>query len=98
MILELVTLDIKQGSNAAFEEALDKAQSVISQSMGYVGHQFHKCIEQENRYVFLIRWQTLEDHTKGFRESDLFQQWRALIGPYFENPPFVQHYELKFEK
>lgn len=97
MILELVTLDIKQGTNTAFEEALEKAQAVISQSKGYLGHQFQKCIEQENRYVLLIRWQTLEDHTKGFRESELFQQWRALIGPYFENPPFVQHYELKFE-
>lgn len=97
MILELATIDVKQGTNQAFEESLEKAQAVISKSKGYIGLQFHKCIEQDNRYVLLIRWQTLEDHTKGFRESELFQQWRALIGPYFENPPFVQHYELKFE-
>lgn len=94
MILELATIDIKQGANAMFEEALEKAQAVISQSKGYLGHQFQKCIEQDNRYVLLIRWQTLEDHTKGFRESELFKEWRSLIGPYFENPPFVQHYTL----
>lgn len=97
MILELATVDIKMGTNTAFEEALQKAQSVISRSKGYIDHQFQKCIEQDNRYIFLIRWDTLEDHTKGFRESELFKEWRSLIGPYFESPPFVQHYELKFE-
>ena len=97
MILELATVDIKQGTNKEFEKALEKAQFVISKSKGYVGHQFQKCIEQDNRYVLLIRWETVEDHTKGFRESELFKEWRTLIGPYFESPPFVQHYEVKFE-
>jgi heme-degrading monooxygenase HmoA len=97
MILELATIEIKPGTNTAFEGALEKAQAVISRAKGYMGHQFQKCIEQENKYVLLIRWQTLEDHTVGFRESELFKEWRALIGPYFETPPFVQHYELKFE-
>ena len=96
-ILELATVDIKSGAKAEFEDALNKAQYVISKSKGYIGHQFQKCIEQDNRYVLLIRWETLEDHTKGFRESELFKEWRALIGPYFETPPMVQHYELKFE-
>ena len=97
MILELATIDIKPGTNIEFEQHLEKAQSVISKAGGYIGHQFQKCIEQDNRYVLLIRWETLEDHTKGFRESELFKEWRALIGPFFETPPFVQHYELKFE-
>ena len=97
MILELATIDIKPGTSTEFETALEKAQSVISQSKGYIGHQFQKCLEQDNSYVLLIRWQTLEDHTKGFRESALFTAWRALIGQFFETPPFVQHYQLKFE-
>ena len=97
MILELATIDIKKATNKDFESALENAQHIISKSKGYISHQFHQCMEQDNRYVLLIRWETLEDHTKGFRESELFKEWRALIGPYFENPPFVQHYELKFE-
>ena len=92
MILEIATIDIKQGTNAAFEINLEKAQHVISRSKGYIGHQFQKCLEQDNRYVLLIRWQTLEDHTKGFRGSELFKEWRALIGPFFETPPAVQHF------
>ena len=97
MILELATIDIVQGTNIAFEQNLEKAQSVISKAAGYISHQFQKCVEQDNRYVLLIRWETLEDHTKGFRESELFKEWRALIGPYFETAPMVQHYQLRFE-
>jgi heme-degrading monooxygenase HmoA len=97
MVLELATIDIKQGTNSDFEKSLEIAQHVINQSKGYISHQFHKCMEQDNRYVLLIRWQTLEDHTKGFRESELFTQWRALIGPFFETAPMVQHYEMKYE-
>ncbi len=97
MVLELATVDIKKGTGIEFESNLEKAQNVISRSAGYLGHQFQKCLEQEDRYILLIRWQTLEDHTIGFRGSDLFTEWRALIGSFFASPPMVQHYELKFE-
>lgn len=93
MILELATIDIKPSTNAEFEQNLEKAQAVISQSKGYMGHDFKKCVEQQNRYVLLIRWESLEAHTIGFRESELFKEWRGLIGPFFENPPVVLHYE-----
>jgi heme-degrading monooxygenase HmoA len=92
MILELATIDIKPNTNTEFEAALSKAQHVISQSKGYLGHQFKKCIEKENRYILLIQWETLEDHTIGFRESPLFIEWRALIGLFFESSPQVQHF------
>jgi heme-degrading monooxygenase HmoA len=97
MILELATIDIKQGTNADFEQNLEKAQYVISQSKGYLGHEFQKCIERDNRYILLIKWANLKAHTEGFRNSELFKEWRALIGPFFENPPVVEHFDLKFK-
>ena len=97
MVLELATIDIKQGANAAFEVNLGKAQHVISQSEGYIGHQFQKSMERDNRYILLIKWTTLAAHTEGFRGSELFKEWRALIGPFFENPPVVEHFEMTFE-
>jgi heme-degrading monooxygenase HmoA len=97
MILELATIDIKPGTNAQFEVNLEAAQAVISRAEGYLGHQFQHCIEQENRYVLLIRWETLEAHTIGFRTSELFKEWRALIGEFFEKPPVVQHFNCTFD-
>ena len=96
MVLEIATIDVKSGTNADFERSLEQAQRVISKSEGYLSHTFEKCMEQECRYVLLIRWSSLEAHTEGFRGSELFKEWRALIGPYFANPPHVQHFEKLF--
>jgi heme-degrading monooxygenase HmoA len=93
MILELAILDIKATELASFENVLPNAKAVISQAKGFVSIEFKKCIETVGKYVLLIHWETLEDHTVGFRESDLFTQWRAIIGPFFNSPPFVEHYE-----
>jgi heme-degrading monooxygenase HmoA len=93
MILELAIIEIKEGTNAAFEKKLDQAQHVLSQAEGYIGHEFKKCIERNNRYILLIKWTTLTAHTEGFRGSELFKEWRSLIGHFFEKPPFVEHYE-----
>ncbi len=98
MILELATIDIKHGTNADFERNLDAAQHVINKSKGYISHEFQKCMEVENRYILLIKWESLEAHTEGFRKSELFTQWRGYIGQFFETPPMVQHYELKFKQ
>jgi heme-degrading monooxygenase HmoA len=97
MILEIANLTIKPGTNADFEKNLEQAQAVISRAEGYLGHQFQQCIERENGYVLLIRWTSLEAHTEGFRGSELFKEWRGLIGQFFDSPPLVEHYELKFE-
>jgi heme-degrading monooxygenase HmoA len=93
MILELAIIEIKEGTNIAFEKNLDQAQHVLSQAEGYIGHEFKKCIERNNRYILLIKWTTLTAHTEGFRGSELFKEWRSLIGHFFENPPLVEHYE-----
>ncbi len=92
MILELATIDIQKGKNSEFEVNLAQAKEVISQAKGFQSIDFQRCIEIENRYVLFIYWDTLEDHTEGFRNSELFMQWRVLIGHFFENPPLVQHF------
>ena len=53
-----------------------------------------RSIETPGRYLLMIYWDTLEDHTVGFRGSDLFSQWRAIVGPFFAQPPVVEHLEL----
>ncbi len=92
MILELATILVKEGSAKEFTLALSKAEKVLKQAQGYISHEFKQCIEEENKFILMIKWETLEAHTKGFRESELFQQWRTIIGSYFESTPNVVHY------
>jgi heme-degrading monooxygenase HmoA len=93
MILEHAVITIRPGTADQFEEALVKGREVIAASHGFISLQLHRGIEQSDQYTLLIRWETLEDHTVGFRESDAFPRWRELIGPYFEGQPVVEHWE-----
>jgi len=97
MILELAILEIKEGQLSEFESNLEKAQNVINQSEGYIGHEFQQCMEEPNKYILLIKWESLEAHEIGFRKSELFKEWRGLIGSYFAGTPTVQHYKMKFK-
>lgn len=95
MILELADIRIKPGQQAAFDEAIQRGiGTVISKAKGYQGHTVHKGIESPNRYVLQIRWATLENHTVDFRESAAFADWRAIVGPFFDGPPTVEHFDL----
>jgi heme-degrading monooxygenase HmoA len=93
VILEAAVLQVREGAEAAFEEAMVKAAPVIAGSLGYIAHELQRCIETKGRYLLLVRWETLEAHTVGFRQSSAFVEWRTLIGPFFEAPPTVEHYE-----
>lgn len=92
MIIEHALITIQPGRQAEFEEQFPNAKAVISQANGFVDLRLHRGIETPNTYLLLIRWQTLEDHTIGFRESALFGEWRAIIGPFFAGPPVVDHF------
>jgi len=94
MILELATFDIKNGQTEAFKTSCEKAKAVVSQSKGFQALEFHQCIETPNKFVLMISWDTLEDHTIGFRKSELFKEWRAILSPYFNSPPVAEHYEI----
>ena len=95
MILELADIRIHPGQNSAFEEAIQRGlATVFSGVKGVRSHSVNRGIESTERYVLQIEWDTLEDHTVGFRQSDAFAQWRAIVGPFFAGPPTVEHFEL----
>jgi heme-degrading monooxygenase HmoA len=92
LILEVAILDVRAGQEKEFEISFAKAQDIIASMPGYVSHQLQRNIEQPRRYILLVNWQTLEDHTIGFRESEQYQTWRALLHHYYDPFPEVEHY------
>ncbi|MFD1215629.1 MULTISPECIES: antibiotic biosynthesis monooxygenase family protein [Microbulbifer] len=92
MILEVAVLDVKPGLTQEFEAAFAKAQKIISSMSGYISHQLQKCLEKENRYILLVNWGKLEDHTEGFRKSPEYQEWKALLHHFYDPFPEVEHY------
>ena len=95
MILELADIRIQPGQQAAFDEAIQRGiRTVISQAKGFKGFKVNKGVESPERYVLMIFWESLQDHTVAFREGALFPQWRAIVGPFFAGPPTVEHFTL----
>ena len=96
MILESAHLDVKSGQEDAFEVAFAEAKSIIASMPGFVSLELQRCIETPTRYLLLVQWRTLEDHTIGFRTSPDYQQWKALLHHFYDPFPTVEHYERRF--
>ena len=95
MIIEIADFSVAPEQQQAFVLTLQKAvANVLSQSRGYRGHGIVSGIENPGRCVLTVHWDSVEDHTVGFRQSELFTQWRSIIGPFFAAPPVVEHFEL----
>lgn len=64
-------LHIKEGLEQEFEDAFRQAAPIISGMKGYITHSLSKCMEETHKYLLLVEWETLEDHTEGFRGSSV---------------------------
>ncbi len=93
MILEHVVLDVIPGEEPAFEQAFAEAKAIIASASGFASLRLQHCLEQPNRYLLLVEWVTLTDHTDGFRGSPEFARWRNLLHHFYDPPPTVEHYE-----
>jgi heme-degrading monooxygenase HmoA len=94
MITEIAQIDVIPGSEKDFEAAVAKARALFLRAKGGKGFELHKSIEKPSRYRLVAKWETLENHTVDFRDSEDFAAWRGLVGPYFASPPEVEHTEI----
>ena len=96
MILEVADICIAPGRQADFERAAHLGiQTLIAKSKGFLGYQVRHSIETPERYLLLLEWESLEDHTVGFRGSSAYAQWRSIVLDFFAAPPVVEHFTLE---
>lgn len=93
MILEVATLDVIPGQETSFETAFREAQAIIAGMHGYISHELQRCIENPSRYLLLVTWETLEDHTVGFRGSPQYGHWKTLLHHFYDPFPTVEHFQ-----
>ena len=93
MITEIAVLNIKKNESRLFEAAFRKAQAIIGTTDGYVHHELLKCIEEGDKYILIVRWKTLEDHTEGFRKGDAYNDWKKMLHHFYDPFPIVEHYK-----
>lgn len=96
MILEQAVLHVLPGKSNEFELAFNQTQQIISKMQGYIAHELQRCIENPDQYLLLVKWETLEAHTIGFRESAGYLEWKELLHHFYDPFPVVEHYTKVF--
>lgn len=94
MILEIAQIDIKAGMEAEFEAGIATASAIFKVAKGCRSFAVRRSVEKPQRYLLLIEWDTLEDHTEIFTGSQAWKDYRAMVSPFFEGPPSVEHTRL----
>jgi heme-degrading monooxygenase HmoA len=94
MITEHALLEVIPGQESEFMETMERAKLIISSSPGFAGLRVERCVERPSCFLLLVEWETLEDHTEGFRGSDAYQEWRSLLHHFYDPFPVVEHFEV----
>lgn len=93
MILEVAMLNVIKGKDKEFERSFMEASKIISSMKGYISHDLQRCLEEEGKYILLVKWEKLEDHTIGFRQSSEYEKWKQLLHHFYNPFPIVEHFE-----
>jgi heme-degrading monooxygenase HmoA len=93
VITEHALLDVIPGRELEFVDAMERAKSLIAASPGFLSLRVERCVERPNRFLLLVEWERLEDHTEGFRLSPAYEEWRAALHHFYDPFPVVEHFE-----
>jgi quinol monooxygenase YgiN len=93
MITEIAQIRIDPALAKDFEAAVAQAASVFQTANGCRAMRLERIIEDPAQYRLIVAWDSVDHHMVMFRNSDDFQTWRALAGPFFVEPPVVVHSE-----
>jgi heme-degrading monooxygenase HmoA len=93
MILEAVMLQVKEGMEEEYEQAFREASKIIASMKGYISHELQRCMEVKGKYLLLVKWESLEAHTVGFRQSKEYQEWKRQLHHFYDPFPAVEHFE-----
>lgn len=93
MVTEVADIQIAPGTELDFIAAYRSVHHVLATTPGCLAVRMTRCIESPSRFVLIVDWDQVASHENNFRGTERFTEWRAAIGPYFAEPPNVEHVE-----
>lgn len=88
---EVAIIRVKEGTGGAFERAVATATPLFQAAHGARTLTLQRSEENPLEYRLVVGWDSVTDHTRGFRDSEAFLEWRRLIGDFIDTPPQVSH-------
>jgi heme-degrading monooxygenase HmoA len=92
MVVEIARFRIQADRGDEFVAAYREARELLAATDGFRSARMTRGVESPADFVLIVEWESLEAHTVNFRESDRFPRWRALLGPFFDGDPSVEHW------
>jgi heme-degrading monooxygenase HmoA len=92
MIVEQGLLFVREGQSAAFEAALKSARPLIEASPGFISMIVRPALEEEGTYLLLVTWESIAHHRDGFRRSERYGTWRALLHGFYQPMPQIRYF------
>ncbi len=91
MVLEVALIDVTDADG--FEAAYRGAREILAGTTGCRSVRMTRGIESPKRFVLLVEWDSVQAHETNFRQTESFRAWRSAIGPFFAEPPRVEHFD-----
>jgi heme-degrading monooxygenase HmoA len=92
MVLEVADIAVQPGTEEQFAAAYLAARHVLATTPGCHSVRMTQGVETPSRFVLLVEWESVDAHERNFRGTERFAQWRGAIGPFFAQPPHVEHF------
>jgi heme-degrading monooxygenase HmoA len=93
MITEFAEIEVKPGMEQKFRDGVEAAKPVFARAPGCHGVELHHSIEHPQKFMLLVKWESVAHHTEMFQKSPDFQIWRGHVGDCFAARPTVWHSE-----
>lgn len=91
--IEIANLIVIPHLTQSFLDNFKQAEKIIAKQPGYLVHQLIQQEAQKNHFLLIVQWETIAAHKEGFRNSEDYQEWKALLHHFYDPFPTVAYYE-----
>jgi heme-degrading monooxygenase HmoA len=93
MIYEIAVLPVYEEHVELFRRAFANVAPLLTRAKGYRGHLLAQGIEDPRLFNLIVRWNTLEDHTPGFEETEDHRLFMMGLEDHLSGEARVYHIE-----
>jgi quinol monooxygenase YgiN len=93
MITEITIIDTKSGAGDEFVQAYKSAHELLATTPGCLSARMMRSEESPDRFVGIVKWESKQHHLENFLGTDRYEGFAALLGPYVEGLPRVEHFD-----
>ncbi|GAA0476373.1 hypothetical protein GCM10009096_17680 [Parasphingorhabdus litoris] len=92
MIIEQALLQVKVGQSDRFVAAMHEAKPLIAVQPGFQSIEVRPSLDSSDQYLLLVKWDNIESHRDGFRQSPEYEEWRGLLHDFYSPMPLVSYF------